>query len=188
MQFVVDGNWVTDPTAPQANDASGYLNNVLTTDRIAKPSTTTAIPLESSKVPEVVKKSQEEAGFSPEASAIPVEVKGKVELEKELLSEVPEAPSTSEGTGGKETADKSETGVAAGVAVVAERGAAANEAAPKKAVEKELLSEVKPETSAGEPAPTSTETPTAPSNAVESRDVSPYTSFFGKLKAKFDKQ
>jgi len=100
-KFVVDGNWVTDPTAPQANDASGYLNNVLTTDRIAKPSTTTAIPLESSKVPEVVKKSQEEAGFSPEASAIPEEVKEKSEVEKELLREVPEAPPTSEGTAEK---------------------------------------------------------------------------------------
>ena len=34
-----------------------------------------AVPLESSKVPEIVKESQGEAGFSPEASAVPEEVK-----------------------------------------------------------------------------------------------------------------
>ena len=126
----------------------------------------------------------------------------KSEVEKELLSEVPEAPSTSEGTGGKETADKSETSklpesvqnsindintksskdtavdataadttttdtTAAATAKdtpevvkesIAESGeapeAAANEEAvfKKAAVEKELLSEVKPENSTGEPA------------------------------------
>ncbi|CCU82356.1 hypothetical protein BGHDH14_bgh03603 [Blumeria hordei DH14] len=32
--FVVDGNWVTDHTAPQENDDSGNLNNILTPDRI----------------------------------------------------------------------------------------------------------------------------------------------------------
>jgi hypothetical protein len=36
LHFVVDGNWVTDHTAPQENDESGNLNNVLTTDRIVK--------------------------------------------------------------------------------------------------------------------------------------------------------
>lgn len=33
-KFVVDGNWVTDHTAPQENDESGNLNNVLTVDKI----------------------------------------------------------------------------------------------------------------------------------------------------------
>jgi hypothetical protein len=217
-----------------------------------------AVPLESSKVPEVVKESQEEAGVAPEASAIPAEVTEKSAVEKELLSEVPEAPATSEGTGGKGT-DKSEKGVTAGEAAaavgaaavatsgaavaytssaasnlppsvttklpgsvqnsiasmnaksgtetmakdtpevvkesIAESGqspeAAANEEAvmEKKAVEKELLSEIKPETAAGESAPKMTESaPTgtpgglnAPASAVvagkpmESRDVSPGT-------------
>lgn len=41
-KFVVDGNWVTDHTAPQENDASGNLNNVLTTDRIKKHTPATA--------------------------------------------------------------------------------------------------------------------------------------------------
>lgn len=250
----------------------------------AGPQTTTAqlagaVPLESSKVPEIVKESQEKAGFSPEASAVPEEVAEKGDVEKELLSEVPEAPSTSEGTGGKETADKSEKGVSAGevaaavggaaVAIggaavalasgateklpesvtsklpevtskipesvtsklpesvqhsindinaksnngtaadanlaettaedtpevvkksIAESGetpeAAANEEAvlEKKAVEKELLSEVKPETSTGEPAPTAASTtpsalaapaaPAAASDVAGSRDISPGT-------------
>ncbi|KAH8685998.1 hypothetical protein BGZ60DRAFT_359631, partial [Tricladium varicosporioides] len=182
------------------------------------PTSTTAqlaanVPLEP-KVPEVVKESQAEAGFAPEASAVPAEVVEKSIVEKELLSEVPTAPSTSEGTGGKGT-DKSEAGVTSGEAAaaiggaavaiggaaaayaseaasklpepiqnsvnsinaestsksvakdtpeivkdsIAESGqnpeAAANEEAvlEKKAVERELLSEVEPETSTGESAP-----------------------------------
>ncbi|KUJ15694.1 uncharacterized protein LY89DRAFT_685647 [Mollisia scopiformis] len=214
-----------------------------------------AVPLESSKVPEVVKESQQEAGFAPEASAVPAEVSEKSAVEKELLNEVPEAPATSEGTAGKGT-DKSEKGVTAGEAAAAVGGAAvtaggvaaayasnaasslppsvtsklpesiqnsiaatnakadsqstakdtpevvkesiaesgqspeaaANENAvlEKKAVEKELLSEIKPETSTGESAPKITSTGTsgglnAPASAavagqpIESRDVSPGT-------------
>jgi len=235
----------------------------------AGPTSTTAalaadVPLESSKVPEVVKESQEKANVDPEASAIPEEVKEKSAVEKELLKEVPVAPSTSEGTAGKGT-DKSEKTVSAGEAAAAVGGAAvavggvtaayasgaantvasklpesvtsklpasvqnsissmnaqsdstpketakdtpaivkesiaesgqapeaaANEEAvlEKKAVEKELLSEIKPETSTGESAPkiTSSETkpteskatgltaPAAVSAPVESRDVSPGT-------------
>lgn len=222
----------------------------------AAPTSTTAqlaaaVPLESSKVPEVVKESQQEAGSAPEASAVPAEVSEKSAVEKELLKEVPEAPSTSEGTAGKGT-DKSEKSVTAGEAAglggaavavggaaaayasgaasnlppsvtsklpesvqnsiaginaksegtstaakdtpevvkesIAESGqspeAAANEEAvqEKKAVEKELLSEIKPETSTGESAPKITSTGTsgalnAPeaSQPIDSRDVSPGT-------------
>ncbi|KAK8045056.1 hypothetical protein PG993_005080 [Apiospora rasikravindrae] len=41
-KFVVDGDWVTDHTAPREKDSSGNENNVLTTDRIIKdePATT----------------------------------------------------------------------------------------------------------------------------------------------------
>lgn len=210
-----------------------------------------AVPLESTKVPEVVKESQAEAGVGPEASAVPEEVKEKSAVEKELLSEVKEAPSTSEGTGGKETADKSEKGVtagdaaaAAGGAAVAAGGAAAayvsgaagnaasalptsvtsklpesvqnsinsinaastsqpttaakdtpevvkesiaesgqppeaagNEQAvlEKKAVEKELLSEIKPGTSTGESAPKIGGLSAPKSPEPDSRDVSPGT-------------
>lgn len=65
------------------------------------------VPLES-KVPEVVKESQEKAGVDPEASGVATEVAEKEKLEEELKDKVPEAPSTSEGTAGKGT-DKSET-------------------------------------------------------------------------------
>ncbi|KAK4191147.1 hypothetical protein QBC35DRAFT_471217 [Podospora australis] len=76
------------------------------------PDSTTAIlaaevPLEG-RVPEIVKQSQEEAHVSPEASAVPEEVKEKAAVEEELLQKVAEAPSTSEGTAGKGT-EKSET-------------------------------------------------------------------------------
>jgi hypothetical protein len=193
-----------------------------------------AVPLESSKVPEVVKESQEEAGVEPEASAIPAEVKEKSAVEKELLSEVPTAPTTSEGIGGKDTAVKSEKGVTANEAAAAIGGAAASklptsvtsklpesvqnpissinnsstskttavdtpevvkesitesgqspEAAAneeavleKKAVEKELLKEIKPETSTGESAPKISEglsAPKTPTKPIESREVSPGT-------------
>lgn len=43
IQFVVDGNWITDHTAPQENDHSGNLNNFLTPDRINTTSLTSAI-------------------------------------------------------------------------------------------------------------------------------------------------
>lgn len=142
-----------------------------------------------------MKESQAEAGFPPEASAVPEEVADKGAVEKELLSEVPPAEPTSEAV--EKKADESETvspaekvaaaaggAAAAGAAAVAaiiagdagasstakdtpevvkesiaESGqspeAASNEEAvlEKKATENELLSEVKPETSTGEPAP-----------------------------------
>jgi hypothetical protein len=221
--------------------------------QLSGPQSTTAnlaanVPLESTKVPEVVKESQAEAGIGPEASAMPEEVKEKSAVEKELLKEVPTAPSTAEGTGGKGT-DKTEKGVvgdsaaavggaaayASGAASklpesvtsklpesvqnsinsinansnsspqttakdtpevvkesITESGqspeAASNEAAvlEKKAVEKELLSEVKPETSTGESAPKIESAGTssglnAPASAAvagnqaESREVSPGT-------------
>ncbi|KFY33620.1 hypothetical protein V495_08284, partial [Pseudogymnoascus sp. VKM F-4514 (FW-929)] len=41
-KFLVDGNWVTDHTAPQENDNLGNLNNYLTTDRIKKHAHTPA--------------------------------------------------------------------------------------------------------------------------------------------------
>ncbi|KAL9045814.1 MAG: hypothetical protein Q9214_001210 [Letrouitia sp. 1 TL-2023] len=37
--FVVDGNWTTDHTAPQEQDGANNVNNVLTPERISKPST-----------------------------------------------------------------------------------------------------------------------------------------------------
>jgi hypothetical protein len=83
------------------------------------------VPLEpKSEVPEVVKESQEEAHFDPEASANPTAVEEKKEVEEELKSKVPEEPATSESGVAPEKVAAAVTGAAAaaGAAVV---GAAA---------------------------------------------------------------
>ncbi|KAL8965222.1 MAG: hypothetical protein Q9183_003963, partial [Haloplaca sp. 2 TL-2023] len=46
--FVVDGNWTTDPTAPQEEDGAQNVNNVLTPDRISQshqPSNEPSVPM-----------------------------------------------------------------------------------------------------------------------------------------------
>jgi len=122
-----------------------------TINTVTPESTTTAlaakVPIEP-KVPEIVKKSQEDANIEPEASAIVEEVKEKAAVEEELLKVVPEAPSTAEGTSGQGTqkteADRTfvgsftaaavSAGAAAGVAALALRdsvGAAAKNASDK---------------------------------------------------------
>ncbi|KAH7356556.1 hypothetical protein BKA65DRAFT_381309, partial [Rhexocercosporidium sp. MPI-PUGE-AT-0058] len=230
-------NLIPESSLPMGTSGVGTFDATPTIQSSGPASTTAAlaadVPLESTKVPEIVKESQEKAHVDPEASAIPEEVKEKSVFEKELLKEVPVAPSTSEGTAGKGT-DKSEKTVSAaeaaaavggaavavgGVAAayasgaasklpesvtsklpasiqnsitsmnatsdttpketakdtpaivkesIAESGqapeAAANEEAvlEKKAVEKELLSEIKPETSTGESAPNITSSETKP--------------------------
>jgi hypothetical protein len=233
----ISKNLIPESSLPMGAAGLGAFDATPTIQSVGPQSTTAqlaaAVPLESTKVPEVVKESQQEAGFAPEASAVPAEVAEKSAVEKELLSEVPTVPATSEGTAGVET-EKSEKTVTAGEAVAAvsaaavavggaaavlasglasdaaaklpesvtsklpesvqqsinsinadsttqttlakdtpevvkesitEAGqtpeAAANETAvlEKKAVEKELLAEIKPETATGEPAPKIAETP-----------------------------
>lgn len=119
-----------------------------------------AVPLEP-KVPEIVKQSQEEAKFDPEASANAEEVKEKAAVEEELLKKVAEVPATSEGTAAAEAAVEN---VAPEVPAVVEESlkeagaspeAAAETAAVehKEAVEAELLETVKPVEAAVEVAP-----------------------------------
>ncbi|KAK4126681.1 carbohydrate-binding module family 48 protein [Parathielavia appendiculata] len=120
----VTGNMIPESSLPitGANDVN--INTVA-------PESTTAnlageVPLEP-KVPDIVKKSQEQAEVEPEASANSEEVKEKAAVEDELLAKVPEAPSTSEGTAGKGT-EKSETdktGVETVLAATSTAGAAA---------------------------------------------------------------
>ncbi|KAI1816244.1 carbohydrate-binding module family 48 protein [Poronia punctata] len=93
----------------------------------AAPTATTATlaadaPIES-KVPEVVKESQERAGADPEASEIAEEVEEKAAVEKELLEKVKEAPSTAEGTAGVGT-EKTEHVVTPGEAAASVAAAA----------------------------------------------------------------
>ncbi|KAK5634593.1 hypothetical protein RRF57_010306 [Xylaria bambusicola] len=85
----------------------------------AAPESTTAAlaadaPIET-KVPEIVKESQEKAHVDPEASVVPEEVEEKAALEKELLEKVKAAPTTSEGTAGQGT-EKTEDVVTPGEA------------------------------------------------------------------------
>ncbi|KFZ15787.1 hypothetical protein V501_02552 [Pseudogymnoascus sp. VKM F-4519 (FW-2642)] len=84
-----------------------------------------AVPFEKteSSVPDLVKESQEAAHFPPEASAVPEEVEEKKEVERELLSGVPLAPVTSDGTTKESHLDAAKFG-AGGAAAVAVGGAA----------------------------------------------------------------
>ncbi|RFU73248.1 carbohydrate-binding module family 48 [Trichoderma arundinaceum] len=95
------------------------------------------VPLET-KVPEVVKESQEKAGVEPEAAAVPEEVADKAKVEEELKETVTEAPATSEGTAGLGT-EKSEsdytTAIAAGAATAGAAVVAAAVAAKDTVVE-----------------------------------------------------
>lgn len=99
----VGGVMIPESSLPMGN-GSANINSV------GANSTTAALAAEvpkEPKVPEVVKESQDKAGVDPEASGIASEVQDKKQVEEELKDKVPEAPSTSEGTGGKGT-DKSE--------------------------------------------------------------------------------
>ena len=117
--------------------------------------------------PEVVKESITESGRDPEAAANEEAVVEKRAMEKELLSEV--KPETSVGEPAPKIVDSSAPMTTAkDVPEIVkesiteshrdpEAAANAQVVSEKKAFEKELLSEVKPETSSGEPAPTITE-------------------------------
>jgi hypothetical protein len=48
-KFVVDGNWVTNESAPKEADSSGNFNNVLNPDDITEPVSTPAVPTENGK-------------------------------------------------------------------------------------------------------------------------------------------
>ncbi|GAW19757.1 hypothetical protein ANO14919_092470 [Xylariales sp. No.14919] len=108
---------------PESYEKSDELpGGVPVTISSAAPVATTAalvadVPIES-KVPEVVKESQEKAHVDPEASAVPEEVEEKAAVEKELLDKVKEAPTTSEGTAGEGT-EKTEDVVTPGEATAA---------------------------------------------------------------------
>ncbi|RKF63072.1 putative carbohydrate-binding module family 48 protein, partial [Golovinomyces cichoracearum] len=77
LQFVVDGNWITDHTAPQENDESGNLNNVLTADRITMQKFDTVGAM---------------SGVTPESSSVPLAA--SVPLEKGKRNEPDTLPGT----------------------------------------------------------------------------------------------
>ncbi|RAL59397.1 hypothetical protein DID88_006886 [Monilinia fructigena] len=121
-------NLIPESSLPLGDGGAGTFDANSTIQSTGPQSTTTLlaakVPLESTKVPEVVKESQKEAGSAPEASAIPSEVSEKSAVEKELKREVSVASTTSEGVAGQGTT-KTEKGVTAGEAAAAAVGAAA---------------------------------------------------------------
>lgn len=228
----ISKNLIPESSLPIGDSGAGSFDANPTIQSAGPQSTTAAlagaVPLESEKVPEVVKESQKEAGVSPEASADPTEVKEKAAVEKELLDAVKPAAVTSDDTHHESTpvaTTAAEAAGAVGAAALALGGAAlayANGAkekviaatgvgapttdksvpevvkesiaeagkapeaasnseaiAEKSQVEKELLKEIKPETSTGEPAPKidapATLSPPVTSKAPDSRDISPTT-------------
>ncbi|KAB8301162.1 hypothetical protein EYC80_003059 [Monilinia laxa] len=120
-------NLIPESSLPLGEGGAGTLDANPTIQSTGPQSTTTIlaakVPLESTKVPEVVKESQKEAGFPPEASAVPSEVSEKSAVEKELKREISVAPTTSEGIAGQGTT-KTEKGVTAGEAAAAVGAAA----------------------------------------------------------------
>ncbi|KAI0601514.1 hypothetical protein F4775DRAFT_589293 [Biscogniauxia sp. FL1348] len=119
-----------DPESYEKSDAlPGGAPVILSS--VAPESTTAALAAEApieTKVPAIVKESQEKAEAEPEASAVPEEVKEKANVESELLDKVKEAPSTSEGTAGKGT-EKTENVVTPGEAAASVAAAATATAA-----------------------------------------------------------
>ncbi|KAI1762155.1 carbohydrate-binding module family 48 protein [Hypoxylon sp. FL1150] len=86
-KFVVDGNWITDHTAPKEVDESGNENNVLTPDRIITEAPATAAMI-SSAAPD--------STTAALAAAAPLEKKKKNE---ELPGTFPETPAAELDTG-----------------------------------------------------------------------------------------
>ena len=115
-------------------------------------------------VPDEVQKSMEESNQSPEAATSAEAVQEKSAMEKELLAKVPTSEAHGE-TASAAAAQTSYYGLATQVPRPVEESMQEAKAAPEAAadtavvseksdMEKELLQKVKPEVSAGEPAPT----------------------------------
>ncbi|KAK4539663.1 hypothetical protein LTR36_010489, partial [Oleoguttula mirabilis] len=111
-------NLIPESSLPMGKDMPADIskeNLGPTISSVAPLSTTNELagsqPLEPSRSPPaVVTESQHEAHFDPEASASPIALREKEEVENELQSKVPEAPATSEGA--IATADKDVAGSA----------------------------------------------------------------------------
>lgn len=133
-------NLIPESSLPMG-DAAGNPDTVTPFTQSAAPTSTTAqlaglVPLEKdiklATVPGIVKESQELAGASPEASAVPREVAEKKEVEEELLAEVKKAPVTSDGTTTEVKVTAQEAATAVGGALAAIGGAAVAYAATAK--------------------------------------------------------
>ncbi|KAK5999676.1 hypothetical protein QM012_005333 [Aureobasidium pullulans] len=113
-------------------------------ESVGMPSSTTArgtneLESGSEQVPEVVQESQDRAHVEPEASANPEAVHEKHDMESELLSQVNQAPATSEsgafGNSEQGITGKAAAGIAAGAAAIGATAAGAAYAARDKAAD-----------------------------------------------------
>lgn len=95
-------NMIPESSLPMGGASSAEKDPGFTIQSAGAGTTTAAlagnVPLEPRGVPGVVRESQQEAGFAPEASGNREAVREKTEMEKELESKVPEAPPIHEGT------------------------------------------------------------------------------------------
>ncbi len=135
----ISKNMIPESSLPMGGDNSGAYTAQPYVQSSGPMSTTAqlagGVPLEkpqqtqvpAKEAPEIVRESQQAAHFPPEASAVPVEVAEKSQVEDELLTMVPKAPTTSDGT-----PTTAEVATAVGGAVTAIGGAAAIYAAKAK--------------------------------------------------------
>ncbi len=99
----IGGTMIPESSLPMGEGAASEVDKGPVIQSAGAQSSTAAlagnVPLEPRGVPEIVQESQQEAGFSPEASENRDAVKEKSAMEKELETKVPEEPATSESTG-----------------------------------------------------------------------------------------
>ncbi|KAI9813316.1 MAG: hypothetical protein M1827_004258 [Pycnora praestabilis] len=157
-------NMIPESSLPMGSDGMFSERDPGFAIQSASPTSTTAnlagqVPLEPrggpSGVPDIVKESQTEAQFDPEASAYPEEVQGKSQVEQELKREISPEQATSENLGSRE-------GSSAVPDLVKESQAEANfspeasaypeEVRGKSTVEQELKREISPEPATSEDA------------------------------------
>jgi hypothetical protein len=124
-------NLIPESSLPMGEGGAGAYDAGPTIQSVGPNSTTAAlaaaVPLEKDikreeAVPEIVRVSQEQADFPPEASADAEEVREKSEVERELLGEVPLARVTSDESHGEKTGES--VGAALSGAAAAYAGAA----------------------------------------------------------------
>jgi hypothetical protein len=189
-------NLIPESSLPMGESGAGTFDASPTIQSVGPQATTVflagQVPLEKKKkeeeddVPEIVRESQEEAGFAPEASAIPEEVREKGEVEKELLAEVKKVPSidelkaaAGEPAPGIDSRDISPTTVPGSHSQAAAQVTGGVTTATTGAVSAPAVTEEAKK----EEAPAAASSP----SAAEAKDAKKKKrlSFFGKLKAKF---
>ena len=146
-------NMIPESSLPMGGASAAEKDPGFTIQSAGAGTTTAAlageVPLEPRGVPEVVRESQQEAGFAPEASSNREAVKEKTVMEEELESKVPLAPAIHEGTPHIQSAgEQSSTAALAGNVPLEPRGVAAVAGVPEVVKESQKEAGYAPEASA----------------------------------------